>query len=148
MYGPKREASGCCGVQCRSARRDFVSQVFRDAAGRSKRRRRRDSRVEDLEEFAGSTRTEARDTEGGITLTAAPRSGPGINMLQCPRAQPSPKSPRSKSPREVLPVSSPATFGSTGPTYSRATASGLDRKSTRLNSSHVSISYAVFCSKK
>src|SRR5699024_12551117 len=26
--------------------------------------------------------------------------------------------------------------------------SALDRKSTRLNSSHVSISYAVFCSKK
>src|SRR5207249_5305840 len=26
--------------------------------------------------------------------------------------------------------------------------SGLDRKSTRLNSSHVSISYAVFCLKK
>src|SRR5207249_5359060 len=28
------------------------------------------------------------------------------------------------------------------------TASGQDRKSTRLNSSHVSISYAVFCLKK
>src|SRR5699024_11266794 len=27
-------------------------------------------------------------------------------------------------------------------------ADGQDRKSTRLNSSHVSISYAVFCSKK
>src|SRR5437868_10666307 len=27
-------------------------------------------------------------------------------------------------------------------------ARGLDRKSTRLNSSHVSISYAVFCLKK
>src|SRR5699024_12100172 len=27
-------------------------------------------------------------------------------------------------------------------------AMGLDRKSTRLNSSHVSISYAVFCLKK
>src|SRR5699024_12793470 len=27
-------------------------------------------------------------------------------------------------------------------------AAGLDRKSTRLNSSHVSISYAVFCLKK
>src|SRR5690625_7621848 len=27
-------------------------------------------------------------------------------------------------------------------------ASGLDRKSTRLNSSHVAISYAVFCLKK
>src|SRR5207249_7076852 len=29
-----------------------------------------------------------------------------------------------------------------------AAASGSDRKSTRLNSSHVSISYAVFCLKK
>src|SRR5436309_1246332 len=29
-----------------------------------------------------------------------------------------------------------------------ATAPSLDRKSTRLNSSHVKISYAVFCSKK
>src|SRR6266571_1861565 len=27
-------------------------------------------------------------------------------------------------------------------------ARGVDRKSTRLNSSHMSISYAVFCSKK
>src|SRR5207249_7286004 len=30
----------------------------------------------------------------------------------------------------------------------RARSSGTDRKSTRLNSSHVSISYAVFCLKK
>src|SRR6202043_2977472 len=30
----------------------------------------------------------------------------------------------------------------------RFTNSGLDRKSTRLNSSHVKISYAVFCLKK
>src|SRR5690348_17364665 len=30
----------------------------------------------------------------------------------------------------------------------RATAAGPDRKSTRLNSSHPSISYAVFCLKK
>src|SRR3712207_8808619 len=29
-----------------------------------------------------------------------------------------------------------------------ATFSGLDRKSTRLNSSHANISYAVFCLKK
>src|SRR5438067_9826315 len=29
-----------------------------------------------------------------------------------------------------------------------SSGSGLDRKSTRLNSSHVSISYAVFCLKK
>src|SRR5690625_7032889 len=32
--------------------------------------------------------------------------------------------------------------------YSRAIASNRDRKSTRLNSSHVAISYAVFCLKK
>src|SRR5699024_11395893 len=30
----------------------------------------------------------------------------------------------------------------------RATGRSIDRKSTRLNSSHVSISYAVFCLKK
>src|SRR5690606_41988198 len=30
----------------------------------------------------------------------------------------------------------------------RAAGHGLDRKSTRLNSSHVKISYAVFCLKK
>src|SRR5690606_41551051 len=30
----------------------------------------------------------------------------------------------------------------------RTTADGVDRKSTRLNSSHVKISYAVFCLKK
>src|SRR5204862_2042547 len=32
--------------------------------------------------------------------------------------------------------------------YSSDLAKGLDRKSTRLNSSHVEISYAVFCLKK
>src|SRR5690606_40727839 len=31
---------------------------------------------------------------------------------------------------------------------SRPAAGGIDRKSTRLNSSHVKISYAVFCLKK
>src|SRR5690349_23966794 len=37
--------------------------------------------------------------------------------------------------------------GRTKYNYSR-TLKGLDRKSTRLNSSHVEISYAVFCLKK
>src|SRR5699024_11331183 len=35
-----------------------------------------------------------------------------------------------------------------GRAITRLSDAGLDRKSTRLNSSHVSISYAVFCSKK
>src|SRR5258705_2821306 len=36
-------------------------------------------------------------------------------------------------------------FGDSGPLIASA---GLDRKSTRLNSSHLGISYAVFCLKK
>src|SRR5947199_4976492 len=32
--------------------------------------------------------------------------------------------------------------------YARGPQKGLDRKSTRLNSSHLGISYAVFCLKK
>src|SRR5207249_7290520 len=39
-------------------------------------------------------------------------------------------------------------FGSKGVYTAGTTVSGKDRKSTRLNSSHVSISYAVFCLKK
>src|SRR5688500_16495850 len=38
--------------------------------------------------------------------------------------------------------------GQFGPTYSTAWFAGQDRKSTRLNSSHLVISYAVFCLKK
>src|SRR5438874_8792899 len=34
------------------------------------------------------------------------------------------------------------------PTWSRCSPANTDRKSTRLNSSHVEISYAVFCLKK
>src|SRR3712207_7227671 len=36
----------------------------------------------------------------------------------------------------------------TSPTVARQRTSTLDRKSTRLNSSHANISYAVFCLKK
>src|SRR3989440_69775 len=38
--------------------------------------------------------------------------------------------------------------GPSAPTRSTSTHSSLDRKSTRLNSSHDQISYAVFCLKK
>src|SRR4051812_49680757 len=37
---------------------------------------------------------------------------------------------------------------SSRPRTARSTRRGRDRKSTRLNSSHMSISYAVFCLKK
>src|SRR5699024_12400669 len=53
-------------------------------------------------------------------------------------------------PRRTLP---PGGHGDRSPILSRARGGGQgicarDRKSTRLNSSHVSISYAVFCLKK
>src|SRR5437660_6529569 len=38
--------------------------------------------------------------------------------------------------------------GLAGPSFLRAVRRAGDRKSTRLNSSHVAISYAVFCLKK
>src|SRR5256885_16231836 len=38
--------------------------------------------------------------------------------------------------------------GADGPTVAQVTIIGPDRKSTRLNSSHLVISYAVFCLKK
>src|SRR6266571_2225100 len=46
--------------------------------------------------------------------------------------------------RSVPATSAPAPPG----TWSSRSAGGSDRKSTRLNSSHMSISYAVFCLKK
>src|SRR5437868_12593670 len=44
---------------------------------------------------------------------------------------------------------SPTPLAPNGPSSDgTSTSRGVDRKSTRLNSSHVSISYAVFCLKK
>src|SRR5690625_7067713 len=39
-------------------------------------------------------------------------------------------------------------YGELGALFENGDSSDLDRKSTRLNSSHVAISYAVFCLKK
>src|SRR5260221_5024411 len=47
--------------------------------------------------------------------------------------------------RLVLPSGAPWPASPTSATTSRPTRSSRDRKSTRLNSSHTVISYAVFC---
>src|SRR5437868_9689806 len=47
-----------------------------------------------------------------------------------------------------IPVATPVSSARTAATIRFAIAPNADRKSTRLNSSHVSISYAVFCLKK
>src|SRR5437868_13152409 len=51
------------------------------------------------------------------------------------------RSPSSRAARSVRPAAR-------SPKRARRDRRGPDRKSTRLNSSHVSISYAVFCLKK
>src|SRR5947209_18303609 len=53
---------------------------------------------------------------------------------------------------DALPISrlptSPSERGSATPACAWVRCSAIDRKSTRLNSSHANISYAVFCLKK
>src|SRR5437870_13258612 len=51
-------------------------------------------------------------------------------------------------PRRAGIVTSPDFTGPRPPSTSSRGPRGRDRKSTRLNSSHVAISYAVFCLKK
>src|SRR5438067_8764285 len=50
--------------------------------------------------------------------------------------------------RSSMPIGAPIHTRRCSGTTSSFTCSPSDRKSTRLNSSHVSISYAVFCLKK
>src|SRR5699024_12144004 len=88
----------------------------------------------------------------GHTLVIAP-GGPGAHPP--PPAPPPPSAPP-PSPAPAPPPP-PGTGSGAGPGSSWPPAPGMtisgrpgtsDRKSTRLNSSHVSISYAVFCLKK
>src|SRR3712207_9336417 len=67
------------------------------------------------------------------------------------RYSPLPASRRSNRPEDIeRPRSDPGGDLALGPVarVSSAQLAGQDRKSTRLNSSHANISYAVFCLKK
>src|SRR5436305_9142654 len=72
--------------------------------------------------------TDARQSRSGHLVRRRFRRAPGIRRLACARAH-------ARAP------------GDTG-IPARLALGGGDRKSTRLNSSHVRISYAVFCLKK
>src|SRR5690606_40480168 len=66
---------------------------------------------------------------------SAPPAGPTRPGRRLPQAR---QAPRRRERENARIVTSPPKFGQADP----------DRKSTRLNSSHVKISYAVFCLKK
>src|SRR5256886_4271375 len=103
-------------------------------------------------------------TVTGVQTCALPISQAGARCQRCTNRFPSRKSrrpaPSLVGPRTTLlshtefapaPHARPSTFpnGAGGPSLLRAiSSSGPDRKSTRLNSSHSQISYAVFCLKK
>src|SRR5690606_41365544 len=66
---------------------------------------------------------------------------PGLSGSR-PRCRPPPR-PAARRCRSRVPAGGPPPCGS-----AKRAARAADRKSTRLNSSHVKISYAVFCLKK
>src|SRR6266480_986500 len=76
------------------------------------------------------------ETEKGAAVAAAPAPAPSK-----PAPAPPPTSPVIPRPAPSSPVAPKGGDGT-------ETADERDRKSTRLNSSHMSISYAVFCLKK
>src|SRR5258707_3382043 len=76
----------------------------------------------------------------------------GSVKLRCARSGGPPSGARSGLPLFIMPEDGPGPLSSGGgflaSALSVALAARIDRKSTRLNSSHANISYAVFCLKK
>src|SRR5688500_19897694 len=82
-----------------------------------------------------------------IPYTTLFRSGPSAPHQ--PHAVPDYRSVPARGSQQFLPTSGLGTVGRVGrSTGKEHTTSIPDRKSTRLNSSHLVISYAVFCLKK
>src|SRR2546428_4157575 len=76
---------------------------------------------------------------------------PYTTLFRSPRAQGAPRAPREEVEQFPLGTGAPACRSGVlqvGPPGRWRVALGADRKSTRLNSSHDQISYAVFCLKK
>src|SRR5690606_41883051 len=91
-------------------------------------------------------------------LRSAPSSSPHyasfffVRTGRPPRSTLFPYTTLFRSPGPVICIPPPTSSAVSGPIPVRSSRggarSGADRKSTRLNSSHVKISYAVFCLKK
>src|SRR5699024_12667825 len=82
-----------------------------------------------------------------LTSTLSLHDALPILPAHCGRRRP-PTAPSSRRCRRDLPEQEPAMTEHVAITLVPTIVTRRDRKSTRLNSSHVSISYAVFCLKK
>src|SRR5699024_11839086 len=95
------------------------------------------SRVRSFSQISGHLHTtRAQSTAAEHTSEAG--GGPTMDMVRTIRPQLGPASATARSSWLVTSPTEGIVF---------VTSVNLDRKSTRLNSSHVSISYAVFCLK-
>src|SRR5439155_3758385 len=82
-----------------------------------------------------------------LTATGSP-TRTTASCRNCPRARPAAPAARSQSAALAPTATQARSAFDTEPRLKLRTAAAIDRKSTRLNSSHVAISYAVFCLKK
>src|SRR5699024_12452572 len=89
-----------------------------------------------------------RTTRHGNARHAVPLDVHYGNTLRLAGSTPFPYTTLCRSPAERRAAASPSTRGAGAPENAMSRVANGDRKSTRLNSSHVSISYAVLCLKK
>src|SRR5690606_20424237 len=91
-------------------------------------------------EASGSSYEEVLAAWAGGQAVAASAPAPVAEEAPPPTSEPEPEAPAEQAPAApAAPEAQPAPI---------PVAAAVDRKSTRLNSSHVKISYAVFCLKK
>src|SRR3712207_7715370 len=108
-----------------------------------------DERIERLKELwsKGMTASQIADELGGVSRNAVIGKAHRLGL----QARPSPVKPNepaakpAKTKAAAAPAEKPA---APAPAPRAALKQPADRKSTRLNSSHANISYAVFCLKK
>src|SRR5439155_6880107 len=111
---------------------------------RSRRRHRDDPEVpaDDANADAVVWREGRGDEDDARTMDHRPARGGEVRVV------PDAELPRSADRRQPLCARRMQDHGLRDLRTAGVAAPGLDRKSTRLNSSHVAISYAVFCLKK
>src|SRR5688572_32761263 len=90
---------------------------------------------------------QAEDGIRDLTVTGVQTCALPISPLQASAATPA-QATQPAADREREPAATPAPTAPVAAAANDASAGTVDRKSTRLNSSHSQISYAVFCLKK